>query len=399
MGDTDKDLERDLGIVARLEAVPSLLQLACDATGMGFAAVARVAGSGWTVCALIDHLGLGLHPGDPLTITTTLGRELQAARRPVAIDATSADPAWRGHAHGTLAIESWVSVPILLGDTSCFGHLCAFDTQPARVSDAHTLGLLTGFAQLLARLIDAARRGEPLPGHFDERAAAELREQFIAVLGHDLRNPLNVVATGAQVLKLTAGDAEVREVVQRIERAVHRMSGLIDAVLDFARGRLGGGFDVHFEQVHDVGQLLREVVDEARSTHPGRAIEVSIDAPQAVRCDRTRVQQLASNLMSNALKHGAEHAPVQFSATVSEGSVVITVANQGEPIPAENLSKVFQPFWREAGSRREGLGLGLFICAEIVRAHGGRIEVMSSRDHGTTFAVHLPVGGAPVASA
>lgn len=350
---------RDVDTIARLDAVPALLRVVCDATDFGVAALLRTERDRATVCAVLDRIGLGVQVGQSLELARVVA----------------------------------VHVPIVRRDGSVWGQLCAFGRRSAQVADARTLGLLDGLARVIAQQLDddPARDGEHA-ALLDERSTAELREQFIAVLGHDLRNPLNVVATNIQLLAAASQEPDTREIAQRIERSVHRMSALIDDVLDFARGRLGGGLDVRFEEVHDVGQALLDVVDEARSTHPGRRIDFTLDAPHAVRCDRARIQQLAANLLSNALKHGAPAAPVQCSAAVGDEAITLSVTNQGEPIPSEHLRKVFQPFWRQAGSRREGLGLGLFICAEIVRAHGGRIEVMSSRDHGTTFAVHLPVG-------
>ena len=364
MNSTAPALARDVDTIARLDVLPTLLRVACDATDFGVAVVLRTHDGGATVCAALDRMDLGVQVGQSLDLSH-----------------------WNGGAV--------VRVPIVRPGGAVFGQLCAFGRRSAPVSDARTLGLLDGLARTIAlQLDDAAADGGLHAALLDERSTAELREQFIAVLGHDLRNPLNVVATNTQLLAATAQDGATREIAQRIDRSVRRMSALIDDVLDFARGRLGGGLDVRFENVHDVGQALLDVVDEARSVHPGRRIELTLDAPHAVRCDRARIQQLAANLLSNALKHGAPDAPVQCSAAVTDGAVVLSVTNRGEPIPSEHLRKVFQPFWRQAGSRREGLGLGLFICAEIVRAHGGRIEVMSSRDHGTTFAVHLPIGGA-----
>jgi signal transduction histidine kinase len=382
--------------VSRLDAVPTLLRVVCDATGLGLAVVARVSATRWTACAVLDRSGFGLRVGDELELSTTLGREVRESRTPIAIDHARTDPRYADHPTPLrYGFQSYVSVPIVLPDGSCFGNLCALGREPAQVSDPRTLGMFTAFAQLIGVQLENERRSDSQRAALhDERSTAELREQFIAVLGHDLRNPLNVVATNTQLLAAVARDAPTREIARRIDRSVRRMSGLIDDVLDFARGRLGGGFDVQLTDVHDVGQALHEVVDEARCMHPGRHVEVSIEAPRAVRCDRARIQQLAANLLSNALKHGAPQAPVQFSAAVSQDAIVVTVRNQGEPIPTEDLRQVFQPFWRQAGSRREGLGLGLFICAEIARAHHGRIEVMSSRDHGTTFAAHLPVGPA-----
>lgn len=343
--------------IERIEIVPTILRIARDALA---ARATAVVGAGGQVIAAVPDGALGSRIARPF--------DASAMREPVA------------------------EAPIVLRDGRCIGHVCAFGLEHGG-RDGSARGMLDGYARLIAAQLDEGTGADGMQAALlDAQAAAELREQFIAVLGHDLRNPLNVVATNTQLLEAVARDGATREIAQRIGRSVRRMAGLIDDVLDFARGRLGGGLDIRFEDVHDVAQALVEVVDEVRSMHPGRVIEVSIDAPKAVRCDRARIQQLAANLLSNALKHGAPTAPVQYSATVSAGSVVLTVTNQGEPIPPEHLRRVFEPFWRHSGSRREGLGLGLFICAEIARAHGGRIEVMSDRENGTTFAAHLPVG-------
>ena len=111
-----------------------------------------------------------------------------------------------------------------------------------------------------------------------------------------------------------------------------------------------------------------------------------------MRCDRARVQQLLSNLLGNALTYGAADRPVRVAATIDERTLVLTVANGGEPIAPENLARVFEPFWRPRSSKPGGgLGLGLYICAQIVRAHGGELEVSSSADAGTAFEASLPI--------
>jgi signal transduction histidine kinase len=172
------------------------------------------------------------------------------------------------------------------------------------------------------------------------------------------------------------------------------MSALIDDVLDFAKGRLGGGFDLRLTDVHDAADALREAIAEHQLAHPEREIIADIEAEHPVRCDRGRLQQLASNLLGNALIHGAPDAPVQLSAKIDDASIVVTVTNAGEPIPEAALLHIFTPFWRRStSSARQGLGLGLFICSHIVKAHGGTLEVISTRDNGTTFAARLPIRG------
>jgi K+-sensing histidine kinase KdpD len=109
-----------------------------------------------------------------------------------------------------------------------------------------------------------------------------------------------------------------------------------------------------------------------------------------------RIQQIASNLLGNALTHGQPGSTIKISARSDENDLVMEVWNAGEPIPPESLGKIFEPFWRHSVSRsRNGLGLGLHICSQIVRAHQGRISVTSAREHGTQFTARLPLGTAP----
>jgi hypothetical protein len=134
------------------------------------------------------------------------------------------------------------------------------------------------------------------------------------------------------------------------------------------------------------------LVREFQDGQPDRQILANISVTGKVRCDLGRVQQVASNLIGNALKHGAPQSPVRVSARAENSDFVLDVWNAGEPIPAENLDKICEPFWRPSTSgHREGLGLGLYICSQIVRAHGGSLSVTSTPESGTNFTARLPL--------
>lgn len=394
--DSPSAVAADVAAVGRIDIVPAVLRILCRATGMGFAAVARVTAGTWTACVVEDRIGFGLEPGGQLEIGTTLCRESREARAPIVIDRASIDPVYKDHHTPRLyGIESYISVPVILPDGQYFGNLCAIDPNPAHVSDAGIVGMFTGFAELIAHQLAheqaGARERRALQ---DERAERELREQFIAILGHDLRGPLTSIVAGAEYLQLprTGLNERAINVAQRIGNSARRMAALIGDVLDFAKGRLGGGFELHLADVHDVEDALRQVVAEQQVASPERELIVDIEAHHPVRCDRGRLQQLAANLLANAFTHGSPETSVHFSAKIDDAAIVITVTNQGEPIPQASLPRIFTPFWRNSTSNaRQGLGLGLFICDQIVRAHGGSLEVISSRDTGTTFAAKLPV--------
>jgi sigma-B regulation protein RsbU (phosphoserine phosphatase) len=221
-----------------------------------------------------------------------------------------------------------------------------------------------------------------------QREEAELREQFIAVLSHDLRNPLASISAG---IRLLAKNADAREisVCTMMEKSVLRMSGLIANVMDFARGRLGGGIMLN-PSVLPLQPTLQQVIDELQSTHPEVVIKTDLQVEGPVLVDHIRVAQLLSNLLGNALTHGLNSAPVSVKATVAD-RLEIAVCNQGNPISPEAMERLFSPFSRgEIRPSQQGLGLGLYIASEIARAHGGRIDVTSTPEL-TCFTFHMPV--------
>ncbi len=394
MLDNAEAIERDLQTVARIAAVPMVLRIVSETTGMRFAAAARVTDQTWTACAVHDRIDFKLPVGGQLDLHTTLCHEVREAREPILIGNVAEDPVYaQHHTPRIYGLQSYVSVPIVLSDGEYFGNLCAIDPEPANLSRDSILSMFTSFAQLIAlQLSDERMREQTQAALLDERAAGQLREQFIAVLGHDLRNPLAAVAASGQVLNLRADDPkQVRDLAQRIERSCRRMSMLIDDTLDFARARLGGGIALAQRPIDDVGELLGQVVAEMQASRPGRRIDLDVAPGSALLGDPARIQQVASNLIANALHHGSQTEPVSVRARSDGADFVLTVHNLGEPIAAEHLGQVFSPFWRSATSpAREGLGLGLYICAQIVRAHGGTLSVDSTRDAGTTFTARLP---------
>lgn len=371
-----------------------MLRMICEETGMGFAAVARVTDTTWTACAVHDNIDFGLKAGGQLELHTTLCFESRAARAPIIIDQFSQDSTYKGHHTPAIyGLESYISVPIVTASGEYFGNLCAIDPRPAKVSDQRVVRMFEVFANLIAmQLENQQRQWSTDAALVDERATAKLREQFIAVLGHDLRNPLAAVDATAELLVRQSESADWRATGQRLKRTVQRMSRLIDDVLDFARGRLGSGIVVSVRPVDNLNDLLLAVVDELRIANPSRHIDAELCVSRAVVCDAIRIQQLLSNLLGNALTHGAEQSPVCVRVAINATHLTLSVANGGEPIPPGMLSKVFEPYWRPPSSAPGGgLGLGLYICKQIVEAHKGTLEACSTQADGTCFTAHIPL--------
>jgi signal transduction histidine kinase len=373
----------DVAAVAGIDAVPTILDIVCRTTGMGFAAVARVTEDHWIACGVQDGIGFGLRPGGELPVDTTICQDIRDQRSALFINDIEVDPVYRGHkAASKYRFRCYISVPIVLADGSFFGTLCAIDPHPHVVDTPAIAGSCRLFARLIAYQLDASLRIAASEASLSrEREVAELREQFIAVLGHDLRNPLAAVSAGTRLL--LRHPERATEIGEAMRQSIGRMAALIDNIMDFARGRLGDGLTLSRNDSAPVEPVLLQVIQELQSTHPDRAIEVDLALDQPVSCDRVRVGQLLSNLVSNALSHGEAGSPVRVRARTADGVFTLSVANTGPPIPSAVMENLFQPFFRGAvRASAQGLGLGLYIASEIARAHGGSLEAAS--DFGQT---------------
>lgn len=228
------DFQADLDAIAGIAAVPGILEVVCRATGMGFAAVARVTEDRWVACSVRDEIAFGLAPGGELKVETTICNEIRGSGQGVAIDHVAQNPVFAGHRTPAMyGFQSYISMPIVLPDGSFFGTLCAIDPRPARLETSETVGMFKLFAELIAFHLDARRRLAASEIQLlTERQTAELREQFIAVLGHDLRNPLAAIDAGAQLLTRTPLNDKASRIVTQMQASVMRMSSLITNVLD-----------------------------------------------------------------------------------------------------------------------------------------------------------------------
>jgi signal transduction histidine kinase len=226
------------------------------------------------------------------------------------------------------------------------------------------------------------------------------RDQFVGILGHDLRNPLNAIAAGATLLTMTAdSDQRSANVASGILRSAHRMGRLIDDLLDFTVTRLGGSMPLTREAI-DLEELCHEAVLEAQAAHPGASVKFTSSGDVTGEWDHDRLAQVLSNLIGNAIQHG-DGSGVGLQAHGSGPDVVITVHNRGVPIPPESQEAIFEPLVRRApgaAADAHGIGLGLFIARTIVASHEGKISVTSSDTQGTTMTVRLPRKPAPLAT-
>jgi signal transduction histidine kinase len=214
----------------------------------------------------------------------------------------------------------------------------------------------------------------------------DVRDRFIGILGHDLRDPLATVQITARIL---GRHPKLKPHTDRIEQSCDRMMRMVGDVLDFARGHLGGGIPAR-PAPHDLGDIVRQSADEISAANPDREIRVRLHGDLHASVDRDRVIQAIGNLLGNAIQHGK--GVIDVVAQGEPDMITTSVTSHGTPIPSEELARIFDPFARaDAAMGRPGLGLGLYIVQQIALAHGAQTEV-ESKPEATTFAIRWPRG-------
>lgn len=254
-----------------------------------------------------------------------------------------------------------------------------------------------------AALLEITRFNEALDKSLAESVerystdVAASRDMFLAVLGHDLRSPLSVIAMSGKLLG-EPGLAPVRrdQAVLRMQRASRNMSRLINDLLEFTRTRLGPGIPIE-RAACDLRPLCEAAVDSIQTSEPQHAFELQLAGDLRLQGDAARIEQMLSNLLHNAVQHGSPQSPVLLRASGEAEAVLLDITNRGRPIPPDALQAVFEPLVQlqggsaPAGERsRTSMGLGLYIVREIVTGHGGTIRVQSTAEAGTVFSIRLP---------
>lgn len=221
----------------------------------------------------------------------------------------------------------------------------------------------------------------------------EFEQQLVGIVSHDLRNPLHAIGISSEML-LRREDLDDRTVksLNRIRASAQRAARMIRDLLDFTRARLGGGIPLERKSV-DLSQVVSQAVEEVGLAYPDRTLELITSGPMEGHWDPDRVAQLVSNLTSNAIQYSPSESAVRVMLRYQAPSAVLEVHNFGDAIPPDRLPSIFEPLQRVAptiDTATRSIGLGLYIVRHIVEAHGGRIEVSSSREEGTRFIAHLP---------
>jgi sigma-B regulation protein RsbU (phosphoserine phosphatase) len=226
------------------------------------------------------------------------------------------------------------------------------------------------------------------------RRSATFAQELVAIVSHDLRNPLHAIMVGTDLaLRQVKDNERAISTLARVMNSARRAERLLHDLLDFSAARAGGGIPMHFRR-GELGRVAQRVVSELTLAQPGRTFDVRHDGPVEIDCDTDRIAQALSNLLSNALTHGRAGEPIIVDVRMDAAGARLEISNKNAngAIPAELRRTLFEPFKRggpRAMSRNRSVGLGLYIVDQIVKGHGGRIDVHSDLE-ATTFAIALP---------
>jgi len=344
---------------------------------------------------------LGMPRNTPMFAPTFAGEGI------VRLDDVKKDPRYgqmgphRGMPAGHLPVTSYLAVPVISRSGEVLGGLFFGHSRPAQFTAQHervtkALAARAALAIDNAKLFQATREAEAAQRRLVENLTETIRlnELFVGVLAHDLRTPLGAVVTGAELIRMRgvgAPDPRNVKALDRILNSGRRMARMIEQLLDFTRLRVGGGMALDAKAA-DLAALARAAVGELEQGHPDRRVRIEEQGELRGLWDADRLSQVLSNLIGNAIQHGEPSGDVLVELDGTDPETVrVRVHNRGA-IPADQLPKLFDPL--AGGERRRekprGLGLGLFIAREIVRAHGGAITVRSAAGEGTCFTVRLP---------
>ena len=386
------DFQADIQMLAGSGLVGTILETVMLATNMRFAAVARVTADRWVACRTVDEVNFGLAEGDEIEIQSTFCQSVRETSEKVLFNDTATDDVYGNHPIAAkFGIVSYASIPIHRSEGSFFGTLCAIDTEPRDVKHPRAVAMLEMFAELIGQSFETEERlEEQVRLLAQKRELAHIQEEFVAVLGHDLRNSVTAFGAGLRQLQKEPLTDRARKILPLMRSSLLRMNELIDNIMMHAKSRLGGGIRVSATPDAPLEEAITQIVEEIRVAFPEREILLDVSFGRKVSCDAPRFAQAISNLLSNAVHHGAQSSPIEVRGLIGQGEIEISVSNQGEAVPEELRQNLFQPFRRGAHAEGDGLGLGLYIASSIAIAHGGRIDVTCEGGI-TTFALTIPL--------
>jgi signal transduction histidine kinase len=415
MMNLQEKLFADIEKIRQIPIVPTMLDVVCQTTGMGFAAIARVTSDRWIACSVRDDIQFGLKPGGELKVETTICNEIRESRKAVIIDHVDKSEEYCNHHTPRMyGIQSYISIPIILQNGEFFGTLCAIDPRPAQLNNPKTIGMFNLFAELISfhlNNIELIERSNNAIQELSRQLTASIDEnrQYRHISNHNLQEPLRKLRLFSNLLTEASetGDMnKVKGIAAKINSSAQRFSMMIKDLSEFS--------DLNLEsetfEMTDLNKIIGDVCMQLQAQMDAKNAVVNTEELPVIQAIPLQMEQLFYHLISNAVKFSKkEEAPVIriYSTELSQGLsghrltedeeikyVEIRLEDNGIGIDKSQLENVFDIFSQLPYEKAlQGGGIGLAYCRKVIRNHGGIITAQSEPGKGTTFSIILPVTG------
>ena len=410
---SDADLSRDIERVTKIPIITTLLDVVCQTTGMGFAAVARVTDDRWIACSVRDDIQFGLVPGGELKLETTICNEIRASHEAVVIDYVQESEAFCNHHTPKLyGFQSYISFPIILKTGEFFGTLCAIDPNPADLNNSKVIGMFNLFADLISfhlQQIELLERSHVAVQNLNRQLLDSIEEnrQYHHISNHSLQEPLRKlrIFSGMLIDATERNDInKAKELALKINSSAQKFSVMIKDLAAFSVL----DDDETFVEFIDLNDIIADVRDQLSQPLKARNGTLTTDVLPSIQGIPLQLEQLFYHLLNNAIKFAkkevapvitiscSELTPVQLGSQLAAGAdtkfVDIQIADNGIGIERSQLEKIFTMFSQLPYNKAlEGEGFGLAYCRKIIRNHAGLIKAQSEVGKGTTISVILPI--------
>lgn len=435
---SEENFKQDIINIKNISIVPNLLNVICQTTGMGFAAIARVTEDRWITCSALDNLEFGLKPGDELQVKTTICDEIRQNPKAVIIDNVSEDPDYHNH-HTPIMynLQSYISVPIIRQDGSFFGTLCAIDPKPNKLKDFKVSEMFNLFAELISFHLSAVEQAQADKTLLSEKnnllkknevekkeadkliSDAEKKlieknnslkkmntelEAFNYISSHDLQEPLRKIQLYTDLIEREEENKlseKAKAAFQKIKSSAFRMQNLINDLLTYSKTK----FDERKFELKDLNTILNHVIEDFSEETENKNVIFEIENLGSLNVIEFQFRQLMYNLISNSLKFSNPHKKLVISITSKTGNKqelnndqllpdqkykLITISDNGIGFDQAYSDKIFGLFQVLQTKSLNSTGIGLTIVKRIVENHNGFIKAEGVVNQGAKFEIFIP---------
>ena len=412
MMSTEEKLALDIEKVRQISIVPTILDVICKTTGMGFAAVARVTQDRWIACSVQDEINFGLKSGDELKIETTICNEIRDSQRAVVIDHVSESDYVNHHTPRIYGFQSYISVPIFLKNGAFFGTLCAIDPNPAALSDTKIVGMFNLFTDLISFHLQSMEMLDQSNFAVQELSrrltdSADENRQYKHISDHNLQEPLRKIRMFSDMLVAAAESEELekaKNLAVKISSSAQRFSMMIKDLSEFSEL----SYEESSFEVINLNKIITDVSVQLNQEIRIKNAVLKVGMLPSILAMPLQIEQLFYHLISNALKFSRNDRVLEIDifAKEAEGNLIehplsgsketkyveILLKDNGIGIEKSQLEKIFDIFAHLPHDQvADGKGIGLSYCRRIIRNHGGIIKAYSEPNEGTSFSIILPV--------